>query len=59
MIDKITGMNIAAIQGVCTITYFYPTDKNYQIYGIAESWNVTMICDHAVSTTSGVRITFP
>jgi len=29
MIDKITGMNIAAIQGNCTITYFYPTDKNY------------------------------
>lgn len=52
-------MFIQAEQGECTIEYFFPTDDNYMIYGIAESWNVTMYCEHAFDETYGIRLTLP
>lgn len=52
-------MYIKAEQGECIITEFYPTDDNYMIYGVAESWTVTMSCEHAFDETYGVRLTFP
>lgn len=52
-------MFINAEQGECIIEEFYPTDGNYMIYGVAESWTVTMNCEHAFDETYGVRLTLP
>jgi hypothetical protein len=52
-------MFIASEQGECTIEEFYPTDDNYMIYGVAESWTITMYCEHAFDSTYGIRITLP
>lgn len=59
MIDQIDSMYINAEQGECIITYFYPTDDNYMIYGIADSWTVIMSCEHAFDSTYGIRLTLP
>lgn len=52
-------MYINAEQGECIITNFYPTDGNYMIYGVAESWTVTMSCAHAIGTAYSIRMTLP
>jgi hypothetical protein len=59
MIDRISSMYIKAEQGECTITEMYPTDDNYMIYGVPESWTFTMSCEHDMSTDYGIRMTFP
>ena len=32
---------------------------NYMIYGVAQSWSVTMACSHIMRTTNGIIITLP
>lgn len=59
MIDQISSMHINSEQGICTVASFIPGDGNYQIYGVASMWNVTMSCEHAFLTTFGVKVTFP
>jgi hypothetical protein len=61
MIDQISGLIINADQGAIVISYFEPTDGNYMIYGIAESWTVTMACEHAleVSASPVIQLTLP
>ena len=61
MIDQISSMIINADQGAIVISTFEPTDGNYMIYGVAESWTVTMSCEHAliVSESPAIRITLP
>ena len=46
MIDQLSDFYIEAELGECTISKFYPTDGNYMIYGVAQSWTVTMTCEH-------------
>jgi hypothetical protein len=29
------------------------------IYGVAQNWTTTLSCQHAIDTTSGIRITLP
>lgn len=48
MIDYITSMYINAVQGICTVSKFYPTDDNYMIYGIASNYTVEMYCEHII-----------
>lgn len=58
-IDQLDNLSINAEQGICTVTQFYPTDGNYQIYGIASNWTVSMYCEHEFDTSYSLRITLP
>lgn len=58
-IDELSNMYIAADQGECIVSDFYPTDDNQYIYGVASNWTFAMVCEHDVDTDFGMQIEFP
>ena len=56
LIDSITSMNIKAEQGTCTIHKFAPTDGNYNIFGVAVSWTVSLACEHDIHSGYAFQI---
>ena len=59
MIDQISGMSISATKAVCTVYSFYPTDGNTRIYGVASNWTATLLCNNAITSEMGLRVTLP
>ena len=53
-IDYYTGLNLNAVEGVCTISSIYPTDGNTMIFATPSNYTVVMLCAHEILPTYGI-----
>ena len=59
LMDVISGLKIQAETGACSVLNMYPTDGNYMIYGVAESWFFEIKCENEILTDYGIQVAFP